>query len=64
MGDTPMPMRLRTGRKVGRTIYRQLGAIPSDDDPLVGVMDTADLAKLVVDAFNRMEWTELGTVDN
>lgn len=44
-------MILRVGRKVGRTLYRQLGAEPSDDDPLVGVMDTRELADAVVAAF-------------
>ncbi len=34
----------RTGRKLGRTIYAQLGALPGDDDPLIGVMDTPALA--------------------
>ena len=42
----------RTGRKVGRTIYLQQGADPSDDDPLIGVMDTNELARIVVDAVN------------
>jgi hypothetical protein len=45
----------RTGRKVGRTIYLQLGQDPSDDDVLIGVMDRPDLAEIVVDAVN--EWT-------
>lgn len=40
----------RTGRKVGRTIYAQLGTEPSDDDPLIGVMDTPELAAAVVAA--------------
>jgi hypothetical protein len=33
-------MRWRTGRKVGRTIYAQIGDQPSDHDPLLGLMDT------------------------
>lgn len=37
--------RWRTGRKVGRTIY--------DDDKLVGIMDTPELAQAVVNALNR-----------
>ena len=45
-------MSWRVGRKVGRTIYIQRGAEPSDDDPLIGVMDTPDLAREAVDAFN------------
>ena len=44
----------RTGRKVGRTIYAQMGNEPSDNDPLIGVMDTPDLARLVVRAVNAM----------
>jgi hypothetical protein len=50
----------RVGRKVGRTIYRQLGDQPSDDDPLIGVMDTPEDAFLVVSAVNgRAEvWDE------
>jgi hypothetical protein len=34
----------RAGRKVGRTIYAQLGSFASDDDLLIGVMDTPELA--------------------
>jgi len=45
--------RWRTGRKVGRTIYRQVGEEPSNDDPLIGVMDTPEWAALVVDAVNQ-----------
>jgi hypothetical protein len=43
----------RTGRKVGRTIYAQLGPEPSDSDPLVGVMDTPELAARFVQAEAR-----------
>lgn len=46
-------MRFRVGRKVGRTIYRQFGAEASDSDLLVGLMDTAALARLVVEALNE-----------
>jgi hypothetical protein len=42
----------RVGRKVGRTIYEQLGPEPSDDDELIGVMDTVELAAIVVQAVN------------
>lgn len=45
-------MKLRTGRKVGRTIYVQHGEQPSDDDQLVGMMDTPALATAVVGAVN------------
>jgi hypothetical protein len=49
---TPAPW--RTGRKVGRTIYRQHGTAPSDADTLIGVMDTPEDAQRVVDAINRV----------
>jgi len=45
-------MKWRTGRRVGRTIYQQHGDEPSDDDQLIGVMDTAELAQEAVDAAN------------
>jgi hypothetical protein len=47
--------RLRTGRRVGRTIYVQLGDTPSDNDQLVGVMDTPELAALVVTSTNNQQ---------
>lgn len=43
----------RTGRKVGRTIYEQVGTDPSDDDRLIGIMDTPDLARRAVEAVNQ-----------
>jgi hypothetical protein len=42
----------RVGRKVGRTIYLQLGDQPGDTDLLIGMMDTPDLARRVVEAMN------------
>lgn len=42
----------RPGRKVGRTIYAMVGPYPSDDDVLIGVMDTPELAEYAVDAHN------------
>lgn len=44
--------RWRTGRKVGRTIYYQEGEEPSDQDNLIGVMDTPWQARAAVDAVN------------
>lgn len=44
----------RISRKVGRTIYVQAGPEPSDRDKLIGVMDTPELAALVIDAVNRL----------
>lgn len=44
----------RTGRKVGRTIYIQrLDEQPTDEDRLIGVMDTPELAALVVASVNE-----------
>jgi hypothetical protein len=42
----------RTGRKVGRTIYAQISAKPSDHDVLIGVMDTRALARSAVEGHN------------
>jgi hypothetical protein len=47
-------MKWRTGRKVGRTIYRQFYDEPSDKDQLIGVMDTPELAQEVVESVNTM----------
>jgi len=48
------PDRWRTGRKVGRTLYRQTGETADDRDELIGVMDTPQLADLVVTAVNAL----------
>jgi hypothetical protein len=42
----------RTGRKLGRTIYRQLGTEASDSDELLGMMDTAAFAQHIVRLLN------------
>lgn len=42
----------RVGRKLGRTIYRQLGDQPSDDDVFCGLMETQEQAALVVYCLN------------
>jgi hypothetical protein len=49
----PTWLRWRTGRKVGRTIYAQLGAEPTDHDLLIGVMDTPALAREAVESHNE-----------
>lgn len=43
----------RVGRKLGRTVYAQEGDAPSDDDPLLGLMETEEIARQVVVAVNR-----------
>lgn len=58
-------MKLRTGRKVGRTLYEQRGPHPSDSDPLIGLMDTPELAQRVVNAVNAVaRIRELHTPDH
>lgn len=42
----------RVGRKLGRTIYAQIAAEPSDNDVLIGVMDDARYAAEVVRLHN------------
>jgi hypothetical protein len=49
--DGPVPA-WRTGRKVGNTIYRQVGAEASDDDVLIGVMFEPEFAAHAVKAVN------------
>jgi hypothetical protein len=44
--------RWRVGRKVGRTVYAQVEAQPSDVDVLIGVMDSPQLAEEAVEAHN------------
>lgn len=50
----PSMVRWRVGRKIGRTIYLQLGDEPTDGDPLIGLMDTPALAMIAVTAVNEM----------
>lgn len=45
--------RWRTGTSLGRTIYAQIGPEPSKTDVLLGMMDTRELAELVVAEHNR-----------
>ena len=40
----------RQGRKIPRMLYEQLGPEPADDDPIIGLVDTPELAALIVDA--------------
>lgn len=47
-----MPWRM--GRKIGRTVYAQVADEPSDDDVLIGVMDSRILAADVVASHNAV----------
>lgn len=51
--DPSLAYRWRTGRKLGRTIYMQIGPEPSDEDEFIGLMDTADLAEQIVVSHNE-----------
>lgn len=44
----------RVGRKLGRTIYRQIGDEPSDNDVFIGIMDSTVDALTVVRAVNYL----------
>jgi hypothetical protein len=43
----------RVGRSVGRTIYAQLGPLPTRADELIGVMNTPALAAEAVECHNE-----------
>jgi hypothetical protein len=45
----------RQGRKVPRMLYEQRGPEPADDDPIIGLVDTPELAALIVAAVNAYE---------
>ena len=48
-------MRWRTGRKVGRTVYAEAwDGVSDEDDVLIGLFDTPELAQAAVDAHNEM----------
>ena len=47
---------MRQGRKVGRTLYLMVGTEASDDDVLVGLVDTPELAQAIVEAYNARSY--------
>lgn len=48
-----MNLQFRVGRSLGRTIYRMVGDEPSKEDIFFGIMDTRELAEMVVVALNE-----------
>jgi hypothetical protein len=54
VSETTHWLRWRVGRGGGRTIYAQIAAEASDDDVLIGVMDTRRLAEEAVTAHNAV----------
>jgi hypothetical protein len=55
---TTLGTTFRVGRKLGRTIYFQYGPEPSDDDTLIGMMDSADVARAICVAMNQASKVE------
>lgn len=55
--DFPWRIGRKVGRtiyaQVGRTIYAQVGSMPSDDDVMIGAVDTPRLAAAAVKAHNH-----------
>lgn len=45
---------LRVGRSAGRTIYVQTGEGPADGDLMIGIVDSPELARLIVDTVNYL----------
>lgn len=56
-------MKLRQGRRVGRTLYHQQGPEPSEDDPIIGLVDNPELAATIVVAVNMLHDRETGGYD-
>lgn len=52
----PLGTTWRTGRHLGRSVYRQVGDSPSDDDPFLGLFDSAETAQLVCELVSRASW--------
>ena len=51
----------RTGRKVSRTIHVVIGDQPDTYDPLIGLMDTVELAREAVESHNAALILAAGT---
>jgi hypothetical protein len=52
VSDGYLNSRWRNGRHNGRLIYAQLGPEPDDTDPMIGSMDSGELAARVVSEHN------------
>jgi hypothetical protein len=50
--ETPQHSPWRVGRRVGRTIYVMVGGEASDEDELIGVMDSRAVARAAVAGHN------------
>jgi hypothetical protein len=48
-----MRNRWRVGRSLGQTLYIQVGDDPSKSDIFMGIMETRDLAEMIVQAVNE-----------
>jgi hypothetical protein len=47
-------MEFRVGRKAKRTIYVQLGDLASNDDTLIGIADTPEIAAVLIEGANEL----------
>ena len=52
----------RVGRKLGRTLYAMHGTEPSDDDVLIGCLDSAEIAAEAVRSHNERLSRVLGAI--
>ncbi len=52
VGPDLLSLPWRTGRHLGRTVYARLGPQASDDDPVLGMMDSRELAEEACEAHN------------
>jgi hypothetical protein len=50
-------MKFRTGRKVPRNLYLQMGAEPSDNDLDIGRIDDEHMAKVIVSMLNEVQFS-------
>lgn len=53
MEENPLLLPWRVGHKIGRTVYAVIGPEAADDDVVLGMMDTCELAAEVVAAHNH-----------
>jgi hypothetical protein len=53
MAADPIDLPWRQGRHQGRHLYAQAGPRPSDDDQLVGTLDSAELAGEACESHNE-----------
>lgn len=53
---TAPAVKLRTGRHLGRTLYLQVSDHPTDSDRFLGILDSPEIATLIMVEINRNPW--------